>query len=94
MPPFLCIIHELFATGITLVVGNPAVAQLVGIIVSFISIFVQTVHTLVPLAIVSLGMSCKVTFIKESFVTVGVNAEETGGCSGEKTYVPLLGFQM
>ena len=78
MPPFLCIIYELFATGFTLVIGNPAVAQSVGIVVSFISVFVQTVQTLVPLAIMSFGMSCKVTFIEESFATVWVDAEEAG----------------
>ena len=78
MPPFLCIVYKSFATGFTFVIANPAVAQSMGVVVSFVSVFVWTVQTLVPLAIMPFGMSCIVTFIEESFATVWVDTEEAG----------------
>ena len=73
---FLGIEHKLLNADFTPIFGNPAVAKLMRIIVSFISVLVGTVKTLIILAIVPLSMSCEVTFIEECFVTVWVNTKE------------------
>ena len=52
--PFLGIEHKLLTASFTLIFCNPAVAELMGIIVPFISVLVWTVKTLIVLAIVPL----------------------------------------
>ena len=54
VPPFLDIEHKLLTASFTLIFGNPAVAKSMRFIVPFISVLVQTVKTLIVLAIVPL----------------------------------------
>ena len=53
MPSFLCVVHKLLSAILATVIGYSAVAQLVSVIISFVSVLVRTVNALIPLAVMS-----------------------------------------
>ena len=84
VPPFLGIEHKLLTACFTLIFGNPAVTESMGVIVPLISALVWTVKALIVLAIVPLWVSCEITFVEEGLVTVWMNKKEAGvGMMGE-----------
>ena len=53
MPPFFSVEHKFLAASFTLVFGDPAVTEVMGIIVPLISALIRTVKALIVFAIVS-----------------------------------------